>query len=132
MKKRLLHLILPVIALILEILPYGAVCNFANPEGAPWRKTFPYFSLVPFGYANFAPFLTAVITCAIFTVLAIYCFTGSKKAAIFAKILLSCGVALSLCPLFLGIRFFSVTGAFITLSLAAELALLCFADGFKN
>ena len=39
MKKRLTYLILPVVTLILEILPYGAVCQFANPEGAPWRET---------------------------------------------------------------------------------------------
>ena len=60
MKKRLLYLFLPIVTLILEILPYGAVCNFANPEGKPWRMTFSYFDLTPFGYANFAPFLTAI------------------------------------------------------------------------
>ena len=26
------YLIFPIITLVLEILPYGAVCNFANPE----------------------------------------------------------------------------------------------------
>ena len=56
MKKRLLYLILPLVTVILELLPYGAVCNFMNPEGDPWRETFSYFSLTPFGYANFAPF----------------------------------------------------------------------------
>ena len=126
MKKRFLHLIFPAIALILEILPYGAVCNFANPEGAPWRETFSYFSLTPFGYAHFSPFLTAVLTCIVFSVLALYCFTGSKKVRSTAKALLCAAVALSLCPLLLGLRFFSVTGAFITVSLVSELALLCF------
>lgn len=29
MKKRFLYLLLPIITLILEILPYGAVCIFA-------------------------------------------------------------------------------------------------------
>lgn len=49
MKKRFLYLIFPAVALILEILPFGAVCNFANPDGEPWRETFSYFSLTPFG-----------------------------------------------------------------------------------
>ena len=126
MKKRFLHLVFPAIALILEILPYGAVCNFANPDGKPWRETFSYFSLIPFGYAHFAPFLTAVITCIICLVIALYCFNGSIKIKSVAKTLLFIAVVLSLCPLILGISFFSVTGAFITLSLAAELALLHF------
>lgn len=64
MKKRLLYLLFPVIALILEILPFGAVCNFAVSPERTQRKTFSYFSLVPYGYANFTPFITAVITCA--------------------------------------------------------------------
>jgi hypothetical protein len=126
MKKRFLHLVFPAIALILEILPYGAVCNFANPDGKPWRETFSYFSLIPFGYAHFAPFLTAVITCIICLLIALYCFNGSIKIKSIAKTLLFIAVVLSLYPLILGISFFSVTGAFITLSLAAELALLHF------
>ena len=69
MKKRFLYLIFPAVALILEILPFGAVCNFANPDGEPWRETFSYFSLTPFGYANAGPFITAVITCIVFVLL---------------------------------------------------------------
>ena len=71
MKKRLLYLILPIVTLILEILPYGAVCNFMRPattEGLPpgrFRELYSYFDLTPFGYANFAPLITAVITCII-------------------------------------------------------------------
>ena len=62
MRKRMVYCILPVAALVLELLPWGAVCNFANPNGAPWRRTFSYFSLIPFGYANVGPFLTGVLT----------------------------------------------------------------------
>lgn len=65
MKKvtRILLVIFPLAALILELLPNGVVLNFANPEGEPWRHTYSYFSLTPFGYANFGPFLTAILTC---------------------------------------------------------------------
>ena len=124
MKKRFLYLILPIITLILEILPYGAVCNFANPEGDPWRKTFSYFDLTPFGYANFAPLLTAILTCAILVMLLIYLFTGKQGIASATKVMVGIGVLLSLCPLLFGIRFFSVVGALITTSLVAQFVLM--------
>lgn len=124
MKKRLLCLILPIMTLFLEILPYGAVCNFANPEGAPWRKTFSYFDPLPFGYANFAPLLTAIVTCVIFVLLLCYLFTGKRRLITATKPLLGIGVVLSLCPLLYGVRFFSVVGALITVSLIAEWLLI--------
>ena len=61
--KNLLLSIFAFAILVLELLPNGVVLNFANPEGAPWRKTYSYFSLTPFGYANFGPFITSVLTC---------------------------------------------------------------------
>lgn len=124
MKKRALYLIFPIAALVLEILPYGAVLNFANPEGDSWRKTFSYFDLTPFGYANFGPFLTAITTCIILIFLVVYLFTGKTKILSFTKMLLCVGVVLSLCPLLFGIHDFSIIGALITASLAAELVLI--------
>lgn len=125
--KRFLYLILPVGTLILEILPYGAVCNFANPEGTPWRRTYSYFSLTPFGYANFAPLLTAIATCAVLVLLLVYCFTDRQRIAGVVKALLCIGVILSLCPLLFGIRFYSLVGGLISISLIAELVVLfCF------
>ena len=124
MRKRLLYLLLPVITLILEILPYGAVCNFANPEGESWRRTFSYFDMTPFGYANFAPLLTAMVTCLILVFLAVYLFTNKHRMLMVVRTLLWIGVVLSLCPLLYGIRFFSLVGAMITVSLVAELILV--------
>ncbi|MBQ7377559.1 MAG: hypothetical protein IJW71_04480 [Clostridia bacterium] len=124
MKKRFLYLIFPIITVILEILPYGAVCNFANPEGEPWRKTFSYFDLIPFGYANFAPFLTAIVTCAIVISLLVYAIADRPRAKTVAQALLCVGAILSLCPLLSGIDYFSVVGALITVTLVAELVLL--------
>jgi hypothetical protein len=46
MKKRLIALIFPVIALILELLPSGAVLIFKTPHES-LRRTFSYFSLTP-------------------------------------------------------------------------------------
>jgi len=126
--KRLLYLILPVITLVLEILPYGAVCNFANPYGEPWRETYSYFSLLPFGYANFAPLLTAILTCLIMVLLIAYCVTGKYSIVKITKATLCFAVVLSLCPLLFGVTFFSIVGALITASLVAELLLLHFFD----
>jgi len=126
MKKRLFYLILPIITLILEILPYGAVCNFANPEGEPWRKTFSYFDLTPFGYANFAPLLTAIITCLILVLIVVYCIKGNVRTAIKAKNILFVAIVMSLGPLVFGITYFSMVGGLITLSLVAELFLVLF------
>ena len=120
MKKRWMHLLLPVAALVLELLPYGAVCNFANPEGEPWRRTYSYFDLVPFGYANFAPFLTAVFTCVVIALLLVYLFVGARLWAGIAKKCLTVTFALSLCPLLLGIEYYSIVGLLITVCLCAE------------
>lgn len=60
--RKYLSLVLMAAVVILELLPYGAVLNFANPDGEPFRETFSYFSLTPFGYASFRPFLTAVLS----------------------------------------------------------------------
>lgn len=124
MKKRLLYLILPLITLALEISPYGAVCNFARPatDGTigHFRELYSYFNLLPFGYANFSPLITALLTCIIALLFIIYCLTGKQGWASVAKKFLYVTIAISLCPLLLGIRFFSVVGALITASLIAQ------------
>ena len=124
MNRRWRFLILPVITLALEILPWGAVCNFANPDGEPWRRTFSYFDPTPFGYANFAPFLTAIVTCAVVISLLVYAIADRPRAKTVATALLCAGLVLSLCPLLSGINYFSLVGALITVTLFAELVLL--------
>ncbi len=125
MQRRLLYLILPVIILIMEILPYGAVCNFATGPDEIIRKTFSYFDLVPFGYANFAPLLTAILTCVTLILLVIYLFTGKHPMLTFVKTVLCVAVILSFCPLLYGISYYSLVGILITVSLIAELILIC-------
>ncbi len=124
--KRILYLVFPIITLILEILPFGAVCNFANPEGESIRKTYSYFDLTPYGYSNFAPFLTAIISCVIIVLLIIYLFSSKDKMSAVVKIMLCLAIALSLCPLLLGLNYFSLIGGMITLSLVIELLITLF------
>lgn len=123
-KSRILLLVLPALTLFLEILPYGAVLNFFNPEGEPWRQTYSYFSMVPFGYANFGPLLTALLTCGAAIVLALYSVSGRKGFLQAGKVILWVATVLSLAPLVFGLSFYSLVGGLISITLAAQLVLL--------
>lgn len=121
MKKKIIVLCILLCTLVLEILPYGAVCNFGNPEGEPFRETFSYFSFTPYGYANFSPLITAVLTCVLLLVVLIaivFKKEFGKKTAILAGI----ASLLSLCPLLYGITYYSIVGALISLTLIAATA----------
>ena len=124
MKKRLPVLVLPIIALLLEMIPYGAVLRFGRPTEVGsighFRETYSYFALTPFGYANFAPLLTAAATCVICALLVTYSITGKRNLAAVAKTLAVISTVISLGPLALGAAYYSVIGALITASLLAE------------
>lgn len=126
-KNRFIYLILPVITLILELLPYGAALNFGyqKEDGTigTIRRTYSYFSLTPFGYANFAPLITAIFTCIILLLLVLFCITGRERFAEIARNLMYVSVVFSLGPLVFGIRYFSVVGGLITATILAELFL---------
>lgn len=116
--KRIRLLIMPIIAIVLEILPYGAVLVFAPSPTESVRETFSYFSLTPFGYANFGPFLTALLTCVVF-VLALISIKKEKCCrAVFASSLAAAIISLS--PLVFGAEFYSAVGCIITILLAVE------------
>ncbi len=128
MKKKYLMLILTVATLILELLPYGAVLNFANPEGEPFRRTFSYFSLTPFGYASFSPLLTAVMTSALLVLSAVYCFKSTIKMLKTIKIIAFLALISSISPLFKGISYFSVVGVLVSVCLF----MLCLTTSIKE
>lgn len=116
MKKKLIMLCTTLIALVLEILPYGAVCNFALDEGESLRQTFSYFDLTPFGYANFAPFIVALLTCTL-TVMIVVSLVSKKPMRTPILTVSAIATVLSLAPLLYGISFFSIVGAFISVAL---------------
>ena len=118
MKKKLITLCILLCTLVLEILPYGAVCNFANPEGPPHRATYSYFSMIPYGYANFAPLITAILTCVLLLIVLI---SIIFKKAIGKKTAILAGIAslISLCPMLYGLDDYSIVGALISLCLIA-------------
>ena len=118
-------LLLSISAVILELLPYGAVLNFGNPEGEPWRQTFSYFSLTPFGYANFGPFITALLTCALLILSVICIFKYSKGLNTAIMNISGIATLVSLSPLLFGISYVSAVGVAITVILLAIFE-LCF------
>ncbi len=125
-KKRFLLLLLPLVTLILEILPYGAVCNFAVSPTETMRETFSYFSLTPYGYANFTPFITAVLTVVVFALLLIYCLTGKQKLKNVSFYILIAACVLSFGQLLFGLSYFSVVGLLISLTLIAQVPMMKF------
>ncbi|MBQ2715527.1 MAG: hypothetical protein IJF21_01905 [Clostridia bacterium] len=118
MKKKIITLALLLSALILETLPYGAVCNFANPEGEPWRKTYSYFSMIPYGYGDFGPLITAILTC-ILLVIIILSILLKKDWSRSISIISAIATLTSLAPLMFGFSNFSLVGAMISACILA-------------
>ena len=118
MKKKMITFALLLSALVLEILPYGAVLNFGNPEGDTWRKTYSYFSLIPYGYANFGPLITAVLTCVLLIIIILSIILKkdwNKTISVISVI----ATLTSLAPLMFGFSNFSIVGAMISACILA-------------
>ncbi len=126
-KKKLWLLLCPCIAFAGELLPYGAVMNFANPEGESWRRTFSYFDTTPFGYANFGPFITAVLTVLIITLVAIYFVFEWRGLYWTIAVITGLSAVSSLIPLLYGISYFTFIGGIISAALLTHLSVMVFA-----
>lgn len=116
--KKILFIALPLIAFILELLPYGVVLNFANPEGEPWRRTYSYFSMMPFGYANIGPLITAILTCVLLVLVVVYLFKPRKGMNTTILNVAGFATAASILPLMFGFDYITVIGVIITALLA--------------
>ncbi len=116
------------LTVILEMLPWGAVLNFAaDPaESVEYiRQTYSYFSLTPFGYANFSPLLCAILS-VVLMIYHIICSTAIKPKSYTAGIVINIiAIVLSITPLLYGVIYFSATAICITVSLSALFVLTC-------
>ena len=120
--KKISLIILPVLTILLEALPQGAVCIFAPSPTERITETFSYFSLIPFGYANFAPLITAILT---IIILLLSLISRKKNNVLNAVFVFSFIAAIvSLLPLMYGLNYYTPVGAFITIALAAECVLV--------
>lgn len=118
-KRKIVMTVLSILTLILEILPYGAVCVFSDGV-TEYRETYSYFDLRPFGYANFSPLITAVLSCVILVLCIILCFRKSKKLNKALATLSGLAAVISFVPFLMGLgfRFYGVCAAAITALLA--------------
>ena len=117
--KKILMFFLAVGAWVLETLPYGAALNFANPEGEPWHVTYSYFDPILVGYANFGPFVAAILTCVLIVLTAIGLFNSGKRLNVAVAIVSAIAAALSLSPALYGADYITAVGVTITLLLLA-------------
>ena len=104
-----------IVILVLELLPYGAVLHFGNPEGEPLRETFSYFDMTPYGYANFGPFITAILTCVLLVISIINLLVDNDKIKTTIKIVSLIALVASLAPVI--VNSYSVIGGVISLLL---------------
>lgn len=120
--------VFPLITIFMELLPYGAVLNFGRPatDGTIgyFRETYSYFSLMPFGYANFGPLLTAIFSCLLLVCIAVYICSGNQGFKKAARLFNFIAVITSLLPLMLGLRYISALGFLITVSLCFSFVLI--------
>lgn len=119
-KRKIVMTVLSVLTVILEILPYGAVCVFMDDGGIEIRRTYSYFSLIPYGYADFSPLITALLSCVILVLCIILCFRKSKKLNKALATLSGLAAVISFVPFLMGLgfRFYGVCAAAITSLLA--------------
>ncbi len=125
MKKYIYALLgIPIIAIILEIIPFGAVLIFPMDEHKQLKMFYSYFSLTPYGYGNIGPFITAILSCLLLALTIIFILTKNSKLKVLIIIMSALAFATSFMPLLFGIEYFTVLGAGISVVLAVEFILL--------
>ncbi len=121
--KKIILLLLSLATIILELLPVGAVLYFLNPDGEPWRRTYSYFSLTPYGYGNFGPFFTAILSCVLVILAGIFLWKSAKKLSVTIAVLSGVAFFTSLLPILYGISYLTAIGLAISVLLLAEMIL---------
>ena len=124
MKKRSFLLIFPVIAILLGLLPQSVVMNFADYDAETGnvniiKKYFSYFDMTPFGYGDFFPLMTAILTCAVTLLALIYMFTG--RYALLNIMIGTCIAAAIVSVLPVLLKSYTLIGLGITLLLVIEI-----------
>ncbi len=115
-KKNTVVSLFVVAAVILEALPYGAKLTFGLENGETKEELFSYFSLTPYGYANFLPLITSILTCVLLVISIAILFKDSEKLKNAFKILAIITFAVaSISLVFMNL---TVTAALISLMLA--------------
>ena len=123
---KLTHLLIVAAAIGAMLLPWGAVLRFISSDESGLQheklETFSYFDPTIYGYANFAPFLCAIVT-VLLLVLVGYTFFGTenKPVRVTMFVLSLTAFVLSVLPLPLyGFPYFTTTAMLISFLLACS------------
>lgn len=96
--------IIVIASLVLEIVPNGVAMVYgvvnSSSEVEFHSRAYSFFSLTPFGYAIFCPFVIAVLTCVLILLTFIDIFTKKRSFLLASIIVSSIALALSLLNLF--------------------------------
>ena len=127
-KIKVAALVTLTVALVLEAIPGGAVLIFHDGGCVFLTRTFSYFDPIAFGYANFGPLCTAVLTCLLLLcrlVSLAHEFSRGARSAVAAFSLAA--LLFSLMPLLFGISYFPFHAACISVLLLLH-AIVAFLD----
>ena len=123
--KKILLFVLAFGALILELLPGGVVLRFANPEGEPWVHIYSHFDMTPFGYANFGPFIAAILTCVLLVFAVIYFFKPRKGLNTAIMNVSGFAAVAAFAPILFGVKYLTVISVLVGALLVATFG-VCF------
>lgn len=133
MKKRKLILTFTfVVAVVLELLPFGVMCNFSDGEQTVLRR-FSYFSMVPYAYGCMLPLVAAILSVAALVLSVVYLtpkIAGRRAVAVPWIIVAVAAVAsvASMLHILLRWEWRTLPGALIAAVLVAGTALAVFAS----
>ena len=117
---KLTHLLTVIAAIGAMLLPWGAVLRFITPDASGVQhetlETYSYFDPIIYGYANFAPFLCAIVTVVLLVVLGYTFFVKETKNICVLMLVLSIvAFVLSVLPLPLyGLQYYTTTAMLIS------------------
>ena len=105
-KRPFVLLAITVMILILELLPYGAVLEFAHmsPELTLgyYEEHFSYFDPMVYGHGHFGPLITAVLTCMLAVITVITVFFENRAVRIALRVVSVLTLLFSLTPVLTG------------------------------
>ena len=108
-----------IVILVLELLPYGIVLEFAHISPdlsiSYYEQHFSYFDLIVYGYGNVGALFTAILTCVLLVISIINLLVNNDKIKTTIKIVSLIALVASLAPLI--VNSYSVLGGAISILL---------------
>ena len=105
-KRTFVLLAIAVTILSLELLPYGAVLEFAHMSPdltlSYYEQHFSYFDPMVYGHGHFGPLLTAILTCILAVITVITVFFDDRAVRIALRVVSVLTLLFSLTPMLTG------------------------------